>query len=535
MSALTSLLVRDQRVPVRKIEEAIQRQVISGGRLDTVLLELKLVPENVLSAYLGVIHDLLPATRDEVMKVSRDVVRMVPKEVAAQHRMVPLSSEDRTLCVAVADPLDAATEAQLGFLLGAEIVQRVVTTARISAGLHHHYGVDLIPRMRRLIEKLRQTEPGAIPYVAPLVQNVAEGRTGLEDEYGRDEEQGPSTKKFGVVASVPAPPPVENDQPVRVRPSQVVGVRRSTRPPPGPVAEVPPEPREHKRVAIPSSPLVRAQKLSDALHKIMAEDPSVRIEHDATANETVLFGNGDLHLRLLLEKMKQTFNVEVSTRPPSVPYRETITRPAEGHHRHKKQTGGAGQFGEVFLKVEPAPRGEGFAFINKVVGGSIPSQFIPAVEKGVRQVLDSGAIAGYPLQDVRVTVYDGKHHSVDSKEVAFVAAGKKAFIDAIQKARPIILEPIVNMHISAPSDSIGTITGDLSGMRGRILDQQVLPGNQATVDGQAPLAETISYYSTLKAHTSGEGVYTLEFSHYEAVPSNIQQELVSKYKRAEED
>ena len=277
------------------------------------------------------------------------------------------------------------------------------------------------------------------------------------------------------------------------------------------------------------------QKLSDALHKIMAEDPSVRLEHDATANETVLFGNGDLHLRILLEKMKKTYNVEVSTRPPSVPYRETITRPAEGHHRHKKQTGGAGQFGEVFLKVEPAPRGEGFAFINKVVGGSIPSQFIPAVEKGVRQVLDSGAIAGYPLQDVRVTVYDGKHHSVDSKEVAFVAAGKKAFIDAIQKARPIILEPIVNMHISAPSDSIGTITGDLSGMRGRILDQQVLPGNQATVDGQAPLAETISYYSTLKAHTSGEGVYTLEFSHYEPVPSNIQQELVSKYERADED
>jgi len=236
MSALTSLLVRDQRVPVRKIEEAIQRQVISGGRLDTVLLELKLVPENVLSAYLGVIHDLLPATRDEVMKVSRDVVRMVPKEVAAQHRMVPLSCEDRTLCVAVADPLDAATEAQLGFLLGADLVQRVVTTARISAGLHHHYGVDLIPRMRRLIEKLRQTDAGSIPYVAPLVQNVAEGRVEIDDDYGHEEDEdgggGVRTKKFGVVASVPAPPPIENDQPVRVRPSQVVGVRRSTRPPP---------------------------------------------------------------------------------------------------------------------------------------------------------------------------------------------------------------------------------------------------------------------------------------------------------------
>lgn len=263
MSALTSLLVRDQRVPVRKIEEAIQRQVISGGRLDTVLLELKLVQENVLSAYLGVIHDLLPATRDEVMKVPRDVVRMVPKEVAAQHRMVPLSCEDRTLCVAVADPLDAQTEAQLGFLLGADLVQRVVTTVRISAGLHHHYGVDLIPRMRRLIEKLRQTEPGSIPYVAPLVQNVAEGRVELDDEYGHeDEEGGPRTKKFGVVASIPAPPPVENDQPVRVRPSQVVGVRRSTRPPPpqSGASAPPPEPPQHRRVAVPNSPLVRAHR-----------------------------------------------------------------------------------------------------------------------------------------------------------------------------------------------------------------------------------------------------------------------------------
>ncbi len=267
MSALTSLLVRDQRVPVRKIEEAIQRQVISGGRLDTVLLELKLVEENVLSAYLGVIHDLLPATRDEVMKVPRDIVRMVPKEVAGQHRMVPLSCEDRTLCVAVADPLDPATESQLGFLLGVELVQRVVTTVRISAGLHHHYGVDVVPRMRRLIDKLRKVDAGSIPYVAPLVQNVAEGRVEVDDDdYGYDEDEeesggGVPTKKFGVVASIPAPPPIENDQPVRVRTSQVVGVRRSTRPPPpGVPSAPPPPPPQHKRVAVPSSELVRAHR-----------------------------------------------------------------------------------------------------------------------------------------------------------------------------------------------------------------------------------------------------------------------------------
>ncbi|MCG8435226.1 MAG: elongation factor G, partial [Gammaproteobacteria bacterium] len=271
------------------------------------------------------------------------------------------------------------------------------------------------------------------------------------------------------------------------------------------------------------------QKLSDALHKLQAEDPSVRVEHNATANETVLYGMGELHLRIMLEKMKTQYNVEVKTHPPSIEYRETITRNAEGHHRHKKQTGGAGQFGEVYLRVEPLQRGEGFTFENKVVGGSIPSQFIPAVEKGVRQVLQSGAIAGYPLQDVKVTVYDGKHHSVDSKEVAFVAAGKKAFMDAVDKAKPIVLEPIVNVHINAPADSIGNITGDISGMRGRLSNQSILPGNRVMLDAQAPLSELTDYYGKLKSHTAGEGTYTMEFSHYEAVPPNVQQDLKKNF------
>ena len=181
------------------------------------------------------------------------------------------------------------------------------------------------------------------------------------------------------------------------------------------------------------------QKVSDVLHKLMAEDPCFRLEHNAQANETVIRGIGEMHLKVMLEKMAGQYKVDLDTRPPSIPYRETIAARAEGHSRHKKQTGGAGQFGEVFLRVEPLPRGKGFEFVDKVKGGTIPNQFIPAVEKGVRGVLQTGFLAGYPIQDLRVTVYDGKHHPVDSKEVAFVSAGRKAFMDALGKARPIVL------------------------------------------------------------------------------------------------
>ena len=197
------------------------------------------------------------------------------------------------------------------------------------------------------------------------------------------------------------------------------------------------------------------QKLGDSLSKLAAEDPCLAIEHNAIFNETVIRGLGDLHLRMVLEKMKDRYNVEVETRPPKIAYRETVRKPAEGHHRHKKQTGGAGQFGEVYLKIEPLARGTGFEFVDAVAGGVIPHQFIPAVEKGVRQVLSTGAVAGYPIHDVRVTVYDGKHHSVDSKEVAFVAAGKKAFADAVNKAAPIVLEPIVDIQVTVPPGEHG--------------------------------------------------------------------------------
>jgi elongation factor G len=275
------------------------------------------------------------------------------------------------------------------------------------------------------------------------------------------------------------------------------------------------------------------QRLADALHKLTAEDPCVRVEHHATLNETVLYGMGEFHLRVLLERMSERYGVKIKTHPPRIPYRESITRPAEGHCRHKKQTGGAGQFGEVYLRIEAMERGAGFEFVDDVVGGAIPNQFIPAIEKGVRQVLGEGAVAGFPLHDLRVTVYDGKHHAVDSKEVAFVSAGRKAFIDAIQKANPIVLEPVVRMSITAPANSIGDITGDLATKRARINGNDTLPNQRASLTALVPLAEITEYQSRLKSLTGGEGVYTMELSHYDPVPPRKQQELMQAWKPRE--
>ena len=268
-----------------------------------------------------------------------------------------------------------------------------------------------------------------------------------------------------------------------------------------------------------------AQKTSDALHVAEAEDPSLQVEHNATLNEVVLRGMGELHLATVMQQIKDRHGLEIVTSLPSIAYRETITGKAEGHHRHKKQTGGAGQFGEVYLRVEPLPAGSGFEFENKVVGGAIPYQFIPAVENGVRQVMKDGAMYGYPMQDIKVTVYDGKHHAVDSKEIAFVQAGKKAFIDAVAKARPIVMEPIVHVDFTIPSDCVGGVTGDLSGMRGMISGTEALPDNRLVVSGQAPLHELQGYHSRLKSLTAGDGSFTMDFSHYAEVPVNELKQL----------
>lgn len=277
------------------------------------------------------------------------------------------------------------------------------------------------------------------------------------------------------------------------------------------------------------------QRMWEIMGKLVNEDCCLRLEHLAATNETVLYGLGELHLRVLLDRMREIYKFEVNTRPPRIAYRETVTSPAEGHHRHKKQTGGAGQFGEVFLRVEPLPRGKGFEFVDQVKGGTIPGQFLPAVEKGVREVLAHGAIAGYPVVDVRVIVYDGKHHSVDSKEIAFVTAGRKAFIDAIAKAHAIILEPIVHVEIVAPEASVGDLTGDLSGRRGIVTGTANGPGHTMVVRGQAPMSELAGYQSRLNALTSGQGRYSIALSHYEAVPPTVQAQLTGQFKFRDDD
>ena len=277
------------------------------------------------------------------------------------------------------------------------------------------------------------------------------------------------------------------------------------------------------------------QRLFDILGKLAMEDPTFVVERHPTSNETVIRGLGEIHLKAKLEKMATQFKLEVDTTPPRIPYRETITAPAEGMHRHKKQSGGAGQFGEVHLRIEPKGRGEGFEFIDAVKGGVIPGVFMPAVEKGVRQALEGGVVAGYAVDDLKVTVFDGKTHAVDGKEVAFVTAGRKAVIEAIRAARPIVLEPIVNIEIVVPETAIGDLTGDLASRRGHITGTDGRGHGMAAISGEVPLAELNDYQSRLKSLTGGQGSYTIEFARYAAVPPNVQQQMASRFQLHEDE
>jgi len=276
------------------------------------------------------------------------------------------------------------------------------------------------------------------------------------------------------------------------------------------------------------------KKLSEAMRKLAEEDRTFQPSRDAQTNETIISGMGETHLKMALAKMSKNFNIEVDTRIPKIPYKETITTKANGHYRHKKQTGGAGQFGEVYLRVEPLERDSGFVYESELFGESIPRQFLPAIEKGVVEAMHQGAVAGYPLQDIKVAITDGKHHPVDSKEVAFKTAGKNAFLDAVGKAGPVILEPVVNMEITIPADKMGDIASDLSGRRGQIQGQSMLPGNMASVKAAAPLASVRQYNSQLKSLTGGRGSFTMEFSHYAVVPGNVQQEIIETSRKQHE-
>jgi len=272
-------------------------------------------------------------------------------------------------------------------------------------------------------------------------------------------------------------------------------------------------------------------KFSTALHKILAEDPCLKLERIKATKQTVLRGLGELHLRIIIERLKDQYGLELLTEVPKVAYRESITGMAEASYRHKKQSGGSGQFGEVHLRVSPLPTDheDGFEFVNATVGGSIPRQFMPAIEKGIRLALEHGAVAGYPMSGVKIEVFDGKFHAVDSKEIAFITAGKKAFIEAVTKAKPVLLEPIVHLEVTVPSDKMGDIAGDLSTKRGRVQDTQMLPGGMCTVVAQAPLSELQNFSTELKSITGGAGSYTMDFSHEENTPAHIQQEVIAAF------
>ncbi len=273
------------------------------------------------------------------------------------------------------------------------------------------------------------------------------------------------------------------------------------------------------------------QKLGSAMEKLTEEDVCFKVSRDRQTRELIISGLGDLHLRVMLSKMVKRFKLAVNTKPPKIPYRETITQKADGHYRHKKQTGGAGQFGEVYLRVEPAPRGSEppMQYSWDIFGGSIPGQYESPIVKGIQEVMDNGFIAGFPLQDVKVSIYDGKHHPVDSKEVAFRAAGKGAFLDALEKARPCLLEPIVNIEITIPAEYVGDIAGDLSSKRGRVQGQDMLAGNMMVIKAQVPLSEIANYDSQLKSVTGGQGSYSMTLSHYEVVPPQVQQMVIAQY------
>jgi elongation factor G len=278
------------------------------------------------------------------------------------------------------------------------------------------------------------------------------------------------------------------------------------------------------------------EKISGAMQRFADEDPCFRYDRDQETSELVMSGLGDIHLTVIRSKMKRQFKLEIDTKPPKIPYRETISGSVKYvEYTHKKQTGGAGQFGRVFIDMEPNERGAGYEYIDKIFGGSIDQAFRPSVDKGVRDQMKKGVIAGYPVVDVKVSLVDGKTHPVDSKDIAFQIAGRQVFKKAFAMCKPILLEPIVKIDVTAPTDYMGDITRDLAGKRGQILGQDMLPGNMVTIRAQVPLSEVASYASQLKSVTGGQGSYSVEFDRYDVVPPNVQQQIVAAAKKVTDE
>lgn len=273
-------------------------------------------------------------------------------------------------------------------------------------------------------------------------------------------------------------------------------------------------------------------KVSSGLHRLMEEDPGIRVSRDEQTGELLLSGMGQMHIEVVVEKLKKKFNVEVDLKIPKVPYKETIKGKASGQGKYKKQSGGRGQYGDVWITIEPLPRGEGFQFVDQIVGGAIPKQYIPAVEKGIKEAALEGVLAGYPMVDFKITLYDGSYHSVDSSEMAFKIAASMAFKKVAMEAKPTLLEPIMNMDIFVPEDTVGNVIGDLNSRRGRILNVEPQTNGQH-ISAQVPMSEILKYAPDLRSMTGGRGVFTMEFSHYEELPSHLADKVIQENKKNE--
>jgi elongation factor G len=270
-------------------------------------------------------------------------------------------------------------------------------------------------------------------------------------------------------------------------------------------------------------------KISSSLQRLQEEDPTIRSSRDAQTKELLLSGQGQLHIEVTVAKLKRRFGVEVNLKPQKIPYRETITAATDAHGRHKKQTGGHGQFGDCSIRMEPLPRGADFEFVDDIFGGAIPQTFRPAVEKGIQETRLRGYLAGYPVVDFKVTLVDGKYHDVDSNELSFKMAGRLAFKDAMTRCKPTILEPIMNVEVYAPSDFAGDLMGDLNGRRGRIAGMDTR-GGMTVIKAQVPMAEMLTYEQQLTSATGGRGTYHMAYSHYEEVPNHIQSKIIAAHK-----
>ncbi len=300
------------------------------------------------------------------------------------------------------------------------------------------------------------------------------------------------------------------------------------------IAIPPPEyPRPLYTVAVMPATKADSAKMGQALQSLAEEDPTLVVQYVQATKQTVLQGMGDTHVDVAIQNLQNKYGVKVETGLPKVPYQETITKVATAHYRHKKQTGGAGQFADVHLRVEPLARGEGFAYDSEIFGGAIPSVFIPSIEKGIQQVLEQGVLAGYPIVDVKAVVFDGKYHPVDSKDIAFQIAGREVFKLAFLQAGPTLLEPIYRIEVIVPEEYMGDVMSDLNNRRGRVQGMEQR-GKRAIIRALVPLAEILRYGTDLRSMTQGRGVYTIEFDHYEPVPSHLAEQIIAESKREQE-